>query len=340
MSLIEGLEDRKYFATLRVGSVVADNRGEVVIRFSEKATGVKGSAFQLYTAGSDGKLFTADDKRESVGYSYSENKKQLTIRGKLPKDTAYRIKLDGKTRIKSQATGELLDGNFNGTLASGDGKAGGNFEAQFSRDKSSTPTVRFTTNEGVIDIRLRGDVAPRNASNFLSYVNTARYDRTIFTRGINGFIVQGGALQIQNDGNQAADIEPTTQDPAIQDEARVLSNTRGTISIAKSGPNTVTNQFFFNLGNNSSNLDVTNPQNGTFFTPFAQILNEEGFTLLDKVASSTTVDFTGKIDNGGSGAGIDAVPVRSPTVTANNVKPVEDLFQVYRAAAVMVIAKK
>jgi cyclophilin family peptidyl-prolyl cis-trans isomerase len=344
MSKIEGLESRQYFAgTLRVGSVQADNRGEVVVRFSEKTTGVKGSAFQLYTAGTDGKLFTSDDKRETVGYSYSENKKQLTIRGHLAKDTPYRIKLDGKTRIKSQANGSLLDGDFNGTLASGDGTAGGNFEAQFSRDKSGKQIVRMPSSVGDLTIRLRGDVAPKNAANFLSYANTGRFDNIFFTRGISGFVDQVGSLQITGDGQQADDIIVTQTDAPLADEARVLSNTRGTLSFAKSGPNSITNQFFFNLGNNSSsgsnNLDEPTQTNSTFFTPFAEVVDQTTFNIIDQIGAATAVNLSAQIGST-PGTGTDSVPARDPAGAQSAVVPAEDLFVIYRVAPLMLIAKK
>lgn len=101
-SMIDPLEQRRLLAAslLRVGTVTADNRGEVIIRFSEAATGVRGGAGQMYTAGPDGKLFTSDDKKENPRVTYSTNKKQMTIKGNLPPNTPYRIKLDGKTRIR------------------------------------------------------------------------------------------------------------------------------------------------------------------------------------------------------------------------------------------------
>lgn len=343
MSNIQALEARRLMAAplLRVGSVTADNRGEVVIQLSERATGVKGAAVQLYTAGTDGVLFTNDDVRQTARITYSVNKKQIKLTATLAKDTPYRIKLDGKSRIKAEDDGTLLDGDFSGTLASGDGRAGGNFEAVFNRDTSSTASVNMRTSEGDISIRLRGDVAPRNAANFMSYANSRRFDNVIFTRGISGFIAQVGSLQVQGDGQDATDIQMTAKDPAITDEARVLHNARGTISFAKSGANSVTNQFFFNIGDNvtgsSSSLDEPTQFNTTFFTPFAEVT--KGLEIVDAISANSTANLTSQIGST-PGTGTDAVPVRNVTNATNDLNPNRDLFIIYRVASVMKISAK
>ena len=346
MSKIEGLEKRQYFAdTLRVGSVQADNRGEVVVRFSERTTGVKGSAFQVYTAGTDGKLFTADDKRENVGYAYSVNKKQLTIRGKLPKDTPYRIKLDGKTRIKSEATGLLLDGDFNGAFASGDGRAGGNFEAQFNRDKSGTPTAIVRTSAGDFTMVIRGDVAPLLASNYLSYANKGLYDNTFITRSENSpapFVIQGGGLRIDGDGQQASDVIVTTNQGDVVDESARsprLSNTRGTVSIAKSGPNTASSQFFFNLTDNSFLDSPTRGDGG--FSVFA-VVDANGLAVIDAINQKPVANLASQIGTpaAAANAGVDKVPVNNSSQALAGLVPQRDLQVFYRNAALMLVTKK
>ena len=62
-----------------------------------------------------------------------------------------------------------------------------------------------------------------------------------------------------------------------------VSNTRGTIAMAKLGdnPNSATNQWFFNLANNAGNL---NNQNGGF-TVFGRIVNSSGLAIMDRIAA-------------------------------------------------------
>ena len=66
--------------------------------------------------------------------------------------------------------------------------------------------------------------------------------------------------------------------PAVVNEPNV-SNTLGTVAFAKTpgDPNSATNEFFFNLGDNAANLDG---QNGGF-TVFGQVMNGGLNTLAD-----------------------------------------------------------
>lgn len=345
MSKIEGLEARRLMAApfLRIGAVTADNRGEVVIQLSERATGVKGAAVQLYTAGTDGVLFTNDDVRRDARISYSTNKKQIKLTANLPKDTPYRIKLDGKSRIRAEDDGSLLDGNFTGTLASGDGVAGGNFEAVFNRDTSSTPTVKIRTSEGDLSLFMRGDVAPITVANFLSYANNGRYDNTFITRREPGnpFVLQGGGLRFTGEGTTSNDVIATVQDDPIEDEAGQpdsISNTRGTIAFAKSGPDTATSQWFFNMTDNSFLDPVTN---GGGFTVFATV-DEDSLDVLDRMDAKPLASLTLQIGIQGAqvGAGVSSVPVNDQALAESSLNPYRDLVVFYRTAVVMKISAK
>lgn len=344
-SKMEGLEGRRMLAApfLRVGAVTADNRGEVVIQLSERATGIKGAAVQLYTAGTDGVLFTNDDVRQSARITYSTGKKQIKLTANLPKDTPYRIKLDGKSRIRAEDDGSLLDGNFTGTLASGDGIAGGNFEAVFNRDTSSTPTVKIRTSEGDLSMVMRGDVAPITASNFLSYANSGRYDNTFVSRrdAGNPFVLQGGGMKFTGDGADASDVIATQQDAPIADESsrpNRLSNVRGTIAFAKSGPNTATSQWFFNMSDNSFLDPVTN---GGGFTPFAT-LDSDSLLVLDRIDSKPLANLSSQIGTQANavGAPITSVPVNSEAQAEAGLNPYRDLVVFYRTAVIMKISAK
>ena len=144
------------------------------------------------------------------------------------------------------------------------------------------PTVRFDTSMGVIEIKLRPDVAPIHVENFLQYVNDGDYNNSFIHRSIAGFIVQGGGFTFIN---QAFNYVPV--DPAIVNEF-TLSNVRGTVAMAKVGsdPNSATSQWFINLADNASNLDF---QNGGF-TVFGEV--SVGMDVADAIAALPFVDLT------------------------------------------------
>jgi len=143
--------------------------------------------------------------------------------------------------------------------------------------------LRMQTDLGAIDVEMFDTVAPLTVANFMNYVNDSDYDGTFFHRSIPGFVVQGGGFiadtpngSILTDG---ASLIPT--DPPVVNEFN-LSNLRGTIAMAKVGgdPDSATSQWFFNLADNSANLDN---QNGGF-TVFAQVLGD-GMEVVDSMAA-------------------------------------------------------
>lgn len=139
----------------------------------------------------------------------------------------------------------------------------------------------------------RTRTTPATVSNFLSYVNDPdaldNYDNTIIHRAVPGFVIQGGGYTAPNVAADLAGSDPirVPQKPTVVNEPGNL-NTAGTIAMAKLGglPNSATNQFFFNLGNNSD-LDT---QNGGF-TVFGRVLGS-GMTVINTMASALTYNAT------------------------------------------------
>ena len=158
----------------------------------------------------------------------------------------------------------------------------------FGQTSTSSPTVRFKTNVGDIDVVLTPDVAPLTVANFMSYVNKGAYNNSIFHRSVPGFIIQGGGYNLVNHAPVA-----TPQSAPVKNEKNV-TNARGTIAMAKLGtdPNSATNQWFFNLAANGSNLDN---QNGGF-TVFGHIANNSGLAVMDNIAKQPVYNFTSPFD--------------------------------------------
>ena len=139
--------------------------------------------------------------------------------------------------------------------------------------KTETTRVKLETNYGNITINLYSDM-PVTSGNFKKLVESGFYDKVIFHRVIDGFMIQGGGFQV-NFGEKAS--EP----PIINEAGNGLSNKRGTISMARRNePNSASCQFFINLVDNSF-LDSKHPA-------FGKVI--EGMDVMDKIAKVETDD--------------------------------------------------
>ena len=140
--------------------------------------------------------------------------------------------------------------------------------------------VVFETSQGDIEVNLFDESTPTTVDNFLSYVNDGSYINSIIHRSLPGFIIQGGGNTFEGE----LPLTNIASKPSVINEP-VWSNQRGTIAMAKLGgnPNSASNQWFFNLSDNSANLDN---QNGAF-TAFGQV-TDEGMVVVDKIASLNT----------------------------------------------------
>ena len=150
-------------------------------------------------------------------------------------------------------------------------------------------TFDFAEDVGVEDIDVLlfdqdGVGAPATIANFIEYIEDGAYDNSIIHRSIPGFIIQGGGFAVENLGIVAI----PENDPVENEFSSERSNVRGTIAMAKQDgdPDSATNQWFFNLADNSENLDN---QNGGF-TVFGEILNDSGLESIDAIAALPIID--------------------------------------------------
>ena len=111
--------------------------------------------------------------------------------------------------------------------------------------KENGYVVVLETSLGSIEIELNKEKAPITVENFLNYVTTGAYDKTVFHRVIDRFMIQGGGFT--TDGKK----KPTN--PPIKLESNNgLINEVGTIAMARTNiPDSATNQFFINVKDNS-----------------------------------------------------------------------------------------
>ncbi|WP_189377658.1 peptidylprolyl isomerase [Thalassotalea profundi] len=137
--------------------------------------------------------------------------------------------------------------------------------------------VEFQTSHGSFKVNLHDTTTPLTVENFLNYISSERYNNTVIHRVVDDFVVQGGGYTFNNElPLKDIDIyDPVKNEP-------IYSNVRGTIAMAKqaNSVNSATSQWFFNLSNNSTNLDL---QNGGF-TVFGEVI-DDGMQVLDEIAA-------------------------------------------------------
>jgi peptidyl-prolyl cis-trans isomerase A (cyclophilin A) len=165
-------------------------------------------------------------------------------------------------------------------------------------DSDITGTVvQFNSSLGTFYVELFNQATPITVNNFLNYVNFGFYSNSFIHRSVANFIVQGGGFIEQPPPPFSITNVTNLSGAGIQNEP-LFSNTRGTIAMAKIGgnPNSATNQWFFNLGDNSANLDN---QNGGF-TVFGRVLGD-GMDIIDAIAAIPTYDLRTMLSNSAMG---------------------------------------
>lgn len=176
-------------------------------------------------------------------------------------------------------------------------------------DADTKAAVRMTTTKGNLDIGMFVDLTPQAVQNFINYASNGDYSQMVFHRLDKDFVLQGGFLKAVSAPRSftAVNARPSpVNEPGI-------SNLLGTVASAKQGermsyerdtlgqivydssgnpkvretgasmgyvgnPDSASIDFFFNLGNNSQNLDN---QNGGF-TAFGRV-GTPGLQLLQQV---------------------------------------------------------
>ncbi len=146
----------------------------------------------------------------------------------------------------------------------------------------NNPIARVQTNLGTYEIELFEDTMPITAGNFIKLAEEGFYNGVKFHRVIDGFMIQGGDPITKTDEF----LRYGTGGPgyAIPDEhiaGEYLTNVRGTISMANSGPNSGGSQFFINVADNT-NLDFDKPPLSSKHPVFGRIVS--GMDVVDKIA--------------------------------------------------------
>ncbi len=175
-----------------------------------------------------------------------------------------------------------------------------NYDEDVTIENSMNPKAIFTTNYGVVEIELYEDLMPITAGNFVKLAEEGFYDGTKFHRVIDGFMIQGGDPNSKTD--DVASYGTGGPNYTIPDEHiahELLSNVRGTISMANSGPNSGGSQFFINTVNNV-NLDFDKEPLTSKHPVFGRV-----------TAGMDVIDTISKVDTGPRDVPVEPVVVQS-----------------------------
>ncbi len=145
---------------------------------------------------------------------------------------------------------------------------------------AANPVVLMKTSMGNVEMELFQDKAPATVANFLAYVNNGFYNGTIFHRVIGNFMIQGG-------GFTPGMGEKKTQPPVKNEASNGISNTTGTIAMARTmEPQSATAQFFINVADNRF-LDYKSPTTEGFgYCVFGRVI--KGMDIVDMIKKVKT----------------------------------------------------
>jgi len=142
--------------------------------------------------------------------------------------------------------------------------------------------VILHTASGKLVIEFFPEDAPNHVANFINLTQNGFYDRTIFHRVIEGFMIQGGD-PLTKPGAYQTVSQWGTGDPGykIKAEFNNIKHNRGIVSMARSSdPDSAGSQFFI-VHKDSNFLDGQ-------YTVFGRLITQESYDTLDKIATLET----------------------------------------------------
>ena len=146
--------------------------------------------------------------------------------------------------------------------------------AKETKVTKENPVVCFETNQGIIELKLYPDVAPKTCENFITLVNKKYYDGIIFHRVIKDFMVQCGDPTGTGRGGESCWGKP------FQDEFRADTafDKVGILAMANAGPNTNGSQFFITT--------AKTPWLNMHHTIFGEVIS--GYDVVKKIEGQKT----------------------------------------------------
>lgn len=138
----------------------------------------------------------------------------------------------------------------------------------------NNPVVVIKTNQGVIEIRLFTEVAPKACENFIGLVKKGYYNKTIFHRVIKNFMIQGGDPTGTGRGGKSI------WGKQFEDEFMpgITFDRPGLVAMANAGPNTNGSQFFITT--------AKTPWLNLKHTIFGEVIS--GYEVVQKIENTET----------------------------------------------------
>lgn len=167
-------------------------------------------------------------------------------------------------------------------------------------DNSTTPATTRT-----LTIELDSTNAPISTYNFLRYANAEFYNGTIFHRVENSplQVMQGGyfvgktAAALTESASLKEFLDNSSTIPLESTQTTGLSNIAGSIAMARGqDPDSAQAQFYFNVGDNSGQLDYVN-DNSPGYAVFGRVVGSNDQATLTTLGGTTTQTLSGGTTN-------------------------------------------
>ncbi len=149
--------------------------------------------------------------------------------------------------------------------------------------REGTVPIRIETEFGTIDAYLDSARAPITVTNFLRYVDAKLYDSATFFRTVTLENQPNDSVKIQViQGGKARGKPGFPPIPLERTSVTGLKHLNGTLSMARSGPDTGTDQFSIMIGDQPE-LDFAGKRNrdGQGFAAFGQVTS--GWDVIRKI---------------------------------------------------------
>ncbi|WP_443748611.1 peptidylprolyl isomerase [Asticcacaulis solisilvae] len=151
------------------------------------------------------------------------------------------------------------------------------------------PRVSIVTTKGTIVVELEAKKAPVTVKNFLHYVDTQKFDNTVFYRALR-YTPEQGLVQA---GGGERPYSPIAHEST---KKTGLSNVDGTISMARYAPGTASEDFFICVGDMTF-LDAGKDPSGDNlgFAAFGHVVS--GMDVVRSILAGKTVQHKKGDDN-------------------------------------------